>query len=963
MAPSASQLSEIKITDIDFPIVEAEVCPHKTLKYLELLEEEGYQLYPELYACCKKKLGELNRKMYLKKFPAVASWAEEKMVSEEVLKWEDEIRMKDKEILSKANSKSVGSSSDSSSVNNHHYSGGLKVDLPPVRGSEDKDSQNIKGLSSNDNPPDAVQNHIQPRENVHNTKEPGVLVPDNAANNKVQDSKLVRDGTGMKDYYRSWEKIDVDKLEKEIDEEESKKAKQKREKEASKKGGGAEDGSDSTRTFQSALTLTQGEEEALKAKAEGMNVETRVRLAQTEKEKGSEAYYAGELEESELYYSRSLIYKPDACSVLTNRALVRLKLGKASLSKRDCDLALKVLHIQAQGDETTVNVSKIKALHRRGKANYELGDYSRAVDDFQNALKLQPNSSQINGDLREARRKLECESRKKGKVSITEGSSDEEECQIEEIEAEENPNSNKSKGKKDDSEDIKPKAAAKQVFKRIAVVEESDSESDSDKEENSKTETSTSTTAAAAATTFSPPKRAPKKPLKPLDVRGLPLLPHEGEILSLIADGERLQFDEDEHLHALDAYAHALREANRTIKFEEPVSVKYTIENSILFLEVQLRRAECFYALQEKRSIPEASRAIKQGLAKEAEFVKLVKRGRYGSADSSTSPAEIFRVRSAFAGAYGFLAHLTAGSEVTSASKSANSGPGGKTLSQEAAKKAYDYIAVSRSWREGTETEANKASNMDAKRSSILFHSREKESLRPLEKSVMEVLKIKVLKGGDTNSTGEGSEEIWKEIPIEEGGESDSDSEGDSEFEEGGSEGVAGASTVTNTTVAGASSTVPKPSTSNSTSKSSSMTTSASNTAPAVPKPVFKKLNIVEEDSDSESEEDEVESEVVEATEAKEEEPNESQESPEFKRLAVTEDDSSDSEEDEEDEEDEDEEEEGEDGKSDEPVVVEAPAEENVSGEEGSEDVYVKVDDGLKCPAGMRRVSTNFKGS
>merc|ERR1712205_192634 len=47
-----------------------------------------------------------------------------------------------------------------------------------------------------------------------------------------------------------------------------------------------------------------------------------------------------------------------------------------------------------------------KALHRKGKALYELQRYEEAVQSFQLALMESPGNSQINGDLMVARRKL-----------------------------------------------------------------------------------------------------------------------------------------------------------------------------------------------------------------------------------------------------------------------------------------------------------------------------------------------------------------------------------------------------------------------------------------------------------------------------------------------------------------------------------------------------------------------------
>lgn len=117
-------------------------------------------------------------------------------------------------------------------------------------------------------------------------------------------------------------------------------------------------------------------------------------MADSEKEKGNKAFYSKDYQEAEAYYSRSLQYMADDPSTWANRALVRLKLDQAQDALEDCEHAL------------ALNGSHVKALHRKGKALYELQRYKDAVRAFQEALLLSPGNSQINGDLMVARRKL-----------------------------------------------------------------------------------------------------------------------------------------------------------------------------------------------------------------------------------------------------------------------------------------------------------------------------------------------------------------------------------------------------------------------------------------------------------------------------------------------------------------------------------------------------------------------------
>lgn len=117
-------------------------------------------------------------------------------------------------------------------------------------------------------------------------------------------------------------------------------------------------------------------------------------MADTEKEKGNEAFYAKDFDEAEAYYTRSLQFKADDPSTWANRALVRLKLGKPEGALEDCEHSL------------ALNGRYMKALHRKGKALHDLGRFEDAVKSFQLALAESPGNTQINGDLAVARRKL-----------------------------------------------------------------------------------------------------------------------------------------------------------------------------------------------------------------------------------------------------------------------------------------------------------------------------------------------------------------------------------------------------------------------------------------------------------------------------------------------------------------------------------------------------------------------------
>jgi len=338
MAPMA--LDEIKLEDIDFDVVKQ--CTDKRIvkRYIKLIEEDG-NYFTDLLKACKEKLLLIAPKDYYLLYPIAASENEITDATADLLEWEASVKEIDKSL------KNVKKDRLYDNVV------GYKVSAP-IRGQE-------------------VERTARP--NVQ--KEPGR--PKLEDGPRAEDDRFARDKTNMKDYYKSWDKVDVDEMEEEFDE------KEKKEEEARRVHfEDLKEQQDETNTF--APIKVEGTEAVPEAH--------RRYMADTEKEKGNEAFYAKDWEEAEAYYSRSLRYKADDPSTWANRALVRIKLNNAQGALQDCDHAL------------AVNPNYMKALHRKGKALHELGRYEDAVKSFQLALAESPGNTQINGDLMVARRKL-----------------------------------------------------------------------------------------------------------------------------------------------------------------------------------------------------------------------------------------------------------------------------------------------------------------------------------------------------------------------------------------------------------------------------------------------------------------------------------------------------------------------------------------------------------------------------
>lgn len=370
MAPAQQKpLNEIKLDDIDFEVVEQ--CRDKNVlkRYLKLIQDDG-NYFVDLQKACKQKLLEVAPKDYYLLYPRPTTAAEEEEAMRDILEWEAEVKEIDKSL------QSVASRSKKDQIWDELP--GSKVKLP-IRGQEP----------------------VLSRPNVQK-KEGRPKIQDDQ-NRKDKDT-YARDKTGMRDYYSAWNKVDVDALEDDFDREE------KEAEEARKRH--FEDLREEQNSAHATTSMELGEMPDLPEAH-------RKHMADTEKEKGNEAFYAKDFEEAEAYYSRSLHFCPDDPSTWSNRALVRLKLEQPAKALQDCEHAL------------ALNGSYMKALHRKGKALYELQRYEEAVKCFQLALLESPGNTQINGDLMVARKKLRNEGPKT--TATTRRVDAEPTCQIEEL--------------------------------------------------------------------------------------------------------------------------------------------------------------------------------------------------------------------------------------------------------------------------------------------------------------------------------------------------------------------------------------------------------------------------------------------------------------------------------------------------------------------------------------------------
>jgi len=113
-------------------------------------------------------------------------------------------------------------------------------------------------------------------------------------------------------------------------------------------------------------------------------------LALEEKNKGNEAYQRGDFPTALKHYTEAIKRNPEDAKLYSNRAACYSKLMEFRYALEDCDKCIKV-------DPTFV-----KGYIRKGTALMALHDPMRAMKSFEEALRLDPNSSEALDGIRQA---------------------------------------------------------------------------------------------------------------------------------------------------------------------------------------------------------------------------------------------------------------------------------------------------------------------------------------------------------------------------------------------------------------------------------------------------------------------------------------------------------------------------------------------------------------------------------
>ena len=182
--------------------------------------------------------------------------------------------------------------------------------------------------------------------------------------------------------------------------------------------------------------------------------------ANREKEKGNEAFKAGDYEESICYYDNSIEITPNAAA-FNNRGLAKLKLERYYKAIQDFDVVLKE------------EPSNIKALLRRSSAREKLGDINGALEDLERSVMVDSTNDragQLLSEFKERHQKLLSKGGKR--VQIVESSDDDDDKVAADDNRKSFDNTSNSPVLIDNAKPLSPDLSQQQPEKEAVVSEE-----------------------------------------------------------------------------------------------------------------------------------------------------------------------------------------------------------------------------------------------------------------------------------------------------------------------------------------------------------------------------------------------------------------------------------------------------------------------------------------------------------
>eukprot|EP00285_Hemiselmis_virescens_P015455 CAMPEP_0173393420 /NCGR_PEP_ID=MMETSP1356-20130122/22095_1 /TAXON_ID=77927 ORGANISM="Hemiselmis virescens, Strain PCC157" /NCGR_SAMPLE_ID=MMETSP1356 /ASSEMBLY_ACC=CAM_ASM_000847 /LENGTH=410 /DNA_ID=CAMNT_0014351431 /DNA_START=163 /DNA_END=1392 /DNA_ORIENTATION=- len=129
-----------------------------------------------------------------------------------------------------------------------------------------------------------------------------------------------------------------------------------------------------------------------------------IKAMERAKNSGNESFKEGRCEEAISFYTEALSLDPTNClynaTVYCNRAASKMRLKKYKDALEDCEESAKL------------NPTYVKAITRKAECLLQLEEYETCVHTLEAAMKMEPESSDINQRLREAKLELKKSKRK-----------------------------------------------------------------------------------------------------------------------------------------------------------------------------------------------------------------------------------------------------------------------------------------------------------------------------------------------------------------------------------------------------------------------------------------------------------------------------------------------------------------------------------------------------------------------
>ncbi|KAF9421049.1 RNA polymerase II-associated protein 3 [Podila epigama] len=175
-------------------------------------------------------------------------------------------------------------------------------------------------------------------------------------------------GSTRNDYYKAWDKFDVDQALEDLDKKEKTTV-------------------NTLETAKAPSNVNTNPQKLSKMMYSSSTSSPNPTAANAEKEKGNEFFKKGQFAQAIQHYSASIALDPTNAVLPINRAMALLKLERYSEAERDCTLGL------------TLDSNNVKALWRRGIARRALGRSEEAKLDYLQALKLEPNNKAVKDEL------------------------------------------------------------------------------------------------------------------------------------------------------------------------------------------------------------------------------------------------------------------------------------------------------------------------------------------------------------------------------------------------------------------------------------------------------------------------------------------------------------------------------------------------------------------------------------